>query len=97
MEPDRRWLALAAYNVGMGHLEDARVLTERQGGNPDRWAEVARRLPLLSDPRYYRTTKFGKARGQEPVTYVRNIRSYYDILVWYSNRQRSRLLANQAL
>ncbi len=92
--PDRTWFALAAYNVGFGHLEDARVLTERQGGNPDRWADVVKRLPLLSDPRYYETTKHGRARGQEPVTYVRNIRSYYDILVWYSNRNRSALMAN---
>ncbi|HEX6930071.1 MAG TPA: membrane-bound lytic murein transglycosylase MltF, partial [Gammaproteobacteria bacterium] len=46
-EPDRTWLALAAYNVGFGHLEDARILTEMQGGNPDRWIDVRERLPLL--------------------------------------------------
>ena len=33
-EPDRTWMALAAYNVGLGHLEDARVITQQQGGEP---------------------------------------------------------------
>ncbi len=90
-DPDRTWMALAAYNVGFGHLEDARVLTERQGGNPDRWADVVERLPLLSDPSYYKTLRFGRARGREPVDYVRNIRSYFDILVWYQNRRQTQL------
>ena len=46
-EPDRTWMAMASYNIGMGHLEDARVLTEQQGGNPDLWVDVKRRLPQL--------------------------------------------------
>jgi membrane-bound lytic murein transglycosylase F len=81
-EPDRTWLALAAYNIGFGHLEDARILTQRRGGDPDKWADVEKALPLLSDSSYYSTTRHGYARGREPVTYVRNIRSYYDILIW---------------
>ncbi len=87
-EPDRSWLALAGYNVGFGHLEDARILTERQGGDPDRWAEIKQRLPLLSRKRYYKTLKHGYARGREPVNYVDNIRNYYDLLVWYTNNLR---------
>lgn len=81
-EPDRTWLALAAYNVGLGHLEDARVITQRQGGNPDRWTDVREHLPKLSQRRYYQDTTYGYARGREPVIYVDNIRSYYDVLVW---------------
>lgn len=84
-EPDRSWLALAGYNVGFGHLEDARILTERQGGDPDRWVDIKQRLPLLSKKRFYKTLKHGYARGREPVTYVDNIRNFYDLLVWYTN------------
>ncbi|MCB1676415.1 MAG: membrane-bound lytic murein transglycosylase MltF [Halioglobus sp.] len=81
-EPDRTWFALAAYNIGMGHLKDARVLTARQGGNPDRWRDVMARLPLLQQSKHYRTLKYGYARGMEAVTYVQNIRHYYSILQW---------------
>jgi membrane-bound lytic murein transglycosylase F len=82
IEPDRTWFALAAYNIGRGHLEDARVITERQGGDPDRWVDVKERLPLLQKSKYYRSTRHGYARGSEPVTYVKNIRHYYNILAW---------------
>ena len=81
-EPDRTWFALAAYNIGRGHLEDARVITERQGGDPDRWIDVKARLPLLQRSKYYRGTRHGYARGSEPVTYVKNIRHYYNIMAW---------------
>ncbi len=81
-DEDRIWFALAAYNVGLGHLRDARTLTERQGGNPDRWVDVEKRLPLLRQKKYYKTVKFGYTRGNEPVTYVNNIRHYYNILKW---------------
>jgi membrane-bound lytic murein transglycosylase F len=87
-EPDRTWLALAGYNVGFGHLEDARILTERQGGDPDKWADVKQRLPLLSRKQFYSQLKHGYARGREPVIYVDNIRSYYDLLVWFSTHER---------
>ncbi len=81
-EPDRTWFALAAYNVGMGHVEDARIITEQQGGDPDKWADVKARLPLLRKHRWYRHTKHGYARGNEPVTYVQNIRHFYNLLTW---------------
>ncbi|MFT6389042.1 MAG: membrane-bound lytic murein transglycosylase F [Cellvibrionaceae bacterium] len=89
--PDRLWMALAAYNVGLGHLEDARILTEKQGGNPDSWADIKERLPLLSKKKYYSKTKHGYARGYEPVRYVENIRNYYNILVWHHESQQRRL------
>ncbi len=81
-EPDRTWLALAAYNVGIGHLEDARILTQKRGGNPDSWVDVKKNLPLLAQEQWYQKTRNGYARGEEPVYYVENVRTYYDILQW---------------
>jgi len=80
-EPTRTWLALAAYNIGYGHLEDARIITTAQGGNPDSWLDVKERLPLLAQPAWYTRTRFGYARGWEPVRYVENVRTYYELLV----------------
>lgn len=80
-EPDRTWLALAAYNVGLGHLLDARALARRQNKNPDSWVDLKSTLPLLAKPEYFETVKHGYARGGEPVIFVENLRSYYDILV----------------
>jgi len=79
-EPDRTWFALASYNVGFGHLEDARRLTESADKDPDRWMDVKEFLPLLAQKEYYTKTRYGFARGQEPVIYVQNIRRYYDVL-----------------
>lgn len=93
-EPDRTWMALAAYNMGYGHLEDTRVLTQRQGGDPDRWADVSQRLPLLTQEKHYQTTRYGYARGHEAQRYVRNIRNYLDILVWMDTREHPLLVAS---
>lgn len=79
-EPDRTWLALAAYNVGMGHIWDARALAKQRNKNPDLWQELSEVLPLLSKKKYYKHLKYGYARGGEPVNYVKNIRNYQDIL-----------------
>ena len=85
-EPDRTWLALAAYNVGLGHLEDARILTQKNKGDFDRWIDVKKSLPLLSKKKWFKQTRYGYARGREPVRYVDNIRTYYDILVWLTEK-----------
>lgn len=77
---DAMAFALAAYNVGFGHLQDARKLTESDGADPNRWADVAERLPLLSDPEYFSQTRYGYARGSEPVRYVRRIRGYRETI-----------------
>lgn len=90
-EPDRTWLALAAYNIGLGHLEDARVLTEKHGGIPDRWADVRENLPLLAKQQWFNQTRHGYARGGEPVRYVGNIRRYYDILLHHDEINRNSL------
>jgi len=79
-EPDRTWLALAAYNQGYGHLEDARILTRRAGLDPDSWSDVKIWMPRLNQPGYYETLQRGYARGGEAVILVENIRNYYDML-----------------
>ena len=91
-EPDRTWLALAAYNVGWGHLEDARIIAEIQGLNPDSWRDVKECLPLLTQKQWYKRVKRGYARGWEPVRYVENIRSYLDILKWKTATSNPRRL-----
>jgi membrane-bound lytic murein transglycosylase F len=79
-EPDRTWMALAAYNIGLAHLEDARVLTQRQGGDPNLWQDVMQRLPLLQKTEYFKDTRHGYARGVEALTLVQNVRHYRGIL-----------------
>ena len=83
-EPDKTKLALAAYNVGFGHLEDARILAQRAGANPDLWKDVEQYLPLLGQKKYYSMVKRGYARGSEPVSYVNNIYRFKSILDWYA-------------
>ena len=79
-DPDRTWMALAAYNVGMAHLEAARRLTEGNGGDPHLWQDVRKHLPDLQNPAIYPKLRYGLARGKEAVTYVDNIRHYYATL-----------------
>lgn len=83
-EPDRTWLALAAYNLGYGHLEDARVLTQIHGKDADSWQDVREHLPLLGQERWYMQVKRGYARGWEAARFVDNVRAYLDILEWVS-------------
>jgi membrane-bound lytic murein transglycosylase F len=90
-EPDRTWIALAAYNIGVAHLEDARILAQKQKLSPDLWTEVRKTLPLLAQPEYYEEAKFGYARGGMPVTFVDRVRAYYDILLAHQPDLRPRL------
>jgi len=91
-EPDRSWMALAAYNMGMGHLEDARILTQQRGGNPDIWEDVDENLILLSKEKWHSELRYGYARGFEARQYVENIRSYFDILIWMDTRDHPLLV-----
>ena len=81
-ERDRLWMALAAYNIGYGHLEDARVITEIDGADPDLWRDVREHLPLLTDERWHSRIRHGYARGDVSVLYVDNVRRYYALLQW---------------
>ncbi len=95
-EPDRTWLALAAYNMGMAHLIDARKLTGDLGGDATRWLDVRNTLPLLGQPKWFRKTEHGYARGRQAMEYVSNVRTYYDMLVWLTDSGTPPLQAVQA-
>ncbi len=82
-EPDRTYMALAAYNIGYAHVEDARVLAKRMKLNPDSWADVKKTLVLLNNPDYFTTVKYGYASGGAPVIFVESVRSYQRILDRY--------------
>jgi len=95
MEPDRTWMALAAYNVGYYHVRDAQQIVEWQGGDPDKWVDVREALPLLAQPKWYSRVQRGYARGWEPVLYVNNIRSYYSIMRWITKHEETQKLKDE--
>ncbi|MBI3545559.1 MAG: membrane-bound lytic murein transglycosylase MltF [Gammaproteobacteria bacterium] len=72
--PDRIWMALAAYNIGISHLEDARILAQKKGRDPNKWSDVKDSLPLLAEEKWFSKTKYGYARGYEAVGFVNGVR-----------------------
>jgi len=92
------WFALASYNIGFGHLMDARRLTKLRGQNPDSWSDVKKTLPLLMQRRWNRKTRYGYARGGEAAAYVLNIRQYFQSLVWQDAlNEKNKAIAEQNL
>jgi membrane-bound lytic murein transglycosylase F len=79
-DTNRLMIALAAYNVGQGHVEDARNLAVKKNLDPNSWEALAQTLPLLRYRKYYKNAKYGYCRGTEPVRYITQIMIYYDIL-----------------
>ncbi|NMC23175.1 MAG: membrane-bound lytic murein transglycosylase MltF [Serratia sp.] len=94
-QDEKIWFALAAYNMGYGHMLDARKLTAQQKANPDSWADVKQRLPMLNQKRYIGRTTYGYARGTQAYNYVENIRRYQLSLVGYL-MEREKKQAQQA-
>ena len=88
-EPDRTYMALAAYNIGYAHVQDARVLAQRFKLNPNSWADIKKTLVMLNNPEYYSTVKYGYASGGAPVIFVESIRSYQRILERYQPSHNS--------
>ncbi len=78
--PDRLFIALAAYNIGQGHIQDARNLAKQMNLDPDKWSSLEKTLPLLRYRKYYKKAKYGYCRGIEPINYIKQIMLYYDIL-----------------
>jgi membrane-bound lytic murein transglycosylase F len=94
-EPDRTWFALAAYNMGYGHLLDARQLTRAQGGDWNKWQDVRPRIRLLADPEFSAQTRHGYARGGEALYFVNNVRNYYNVLAWMTREDQGDTLWTQ--
>jgi len=90
-EDEKIWFALAAYNIGLGHLLDVRRITEMRDQNPDSWAEVKENLPLLHQRKWYTKTRYGYARGLEALHYIDNIRQYLETLTWQIQEQDKKL------
>ncbi len=82
-EPDRTYMALASYNIGYAHVEDARVLAQRLKLNPNSWADVKKTLFMLNNANYYVNAKYGYCGCGQPIIFVESIRSYYNILQRY--------------
>ena len=77
---ERLKFVLASYNVGLGHVQDAFRLAEKNGDDATSWENVAYWLirkskrEVFDDP----VVKYGFARGTEPVGYVDAILSRWD-------------------
>lgn len=80
VDPDRTWLAMAAYNIGIGHLEDARIITQMRKKNPDRWSDVRANLHRLSDPVWHARVKRGYANGRETLQFVERVSQFAAVL-----------------
>jgi len=96
-QPDRIWLALAAYNLGMGHLNGGRRFADGLNKDPNLWVDMKEVLPLLAQPEYYERLKSGRARGGEAVIMVENIRNYYDMLARFESPRHSPLQTGLAM
>ena len=88
--PDRLWMALAAYNIGFHHLEDARILTQKQGRDPNKWNDVMKYLPWLAGRTWHPRTQHGYGRGMEAGRFVNRVRTYYDVLVKLDEEEKAK-------
>jgi membrane-bound lytic murein transglycosylase F len=77
-ERDRLALMLAAYNMGMGHVQDAQGLAQRFGYNPLRWdGAMDVMVSLLEEPQIAAEMRHGFAQGSAVVAYVERILTRY--------------------
>ena len=83
---DEIWFAIASYNIGFRHVEDAMKMAKNDGHDSGSWSIVEPYILKLSQSKYYKNTKYGYARGWETLKYVQNIRQYYDILVFLDSQ-----------
>ena len=78
---ERKKFVLASYNIGFGHIEDARRLAEKYGADPNIWfGNVDKYLLRKSKPKYYNdeVVRNGYSNGKETYAYVKNIIQRYE-------------------
>jgi len=88
-QKDKIWYAIAAYNIGYGHVLDAIEMAKKDKKIVTDYQSVEPYILKLSKSKYYKKTKYGYARGWETVKYVQNIRQYYDILVFLDSQDKT--------
>lgn len=93
---DRLYMALAAYNQGIGHLDDARALTRRLKGDANSWQDVSKTFPLLAKQEYYTKATYGYSRGWEPVAYVKSVLNYQKILAFKEAQEQLRIATSNS-
>lgn len=96
-ENEKVWFALASYNIGYGHLMDARRITTMKKQDADSWSDVKENLALLHQKKWYKKTRYGYARGREAQHYVNNIRQYRKTLTWFIAARDKELAEKKAL
>jgi membrane-bound lytic murein transglycosylase F len=88
-DPDERIkFVLASYNIGLGHIQDARRLAERYDSDPNVWfGSVDEWLLKKSDPQYYTdpVVRHGLVRGIETYNFVKDITNRYEHYKNFSN------------
>lgn len=91
---ERIRFTLAAYNGGVGHVQDAQILARKAGRDHFRWQEVAPYILLLAQPQYYRDpdVRYGYMRGSETEAYVRLIMER-----WEQYRHNARSYSNGSI
>ena len=94
-DPEERIkFVLASYNIGLGHIQDARRLADKFEADPDVWhGSVDQWLLKKSDPTYYTdpAVKYGYARGIETYKFVKQIMGRYE---HYKNLLNSNVTAS---
>jgi membrane-bound lytic murein transglycosylase F len=81
LDRKERWaLALASYNIGIGHLKDAQKLAEQKKINPYSWYELKQVFPMLANADIAESLEYGYARGNETVQYVDRTLDFYKLL-----------------
>jgi membrane-bound lytic murein transglycosylase F len=79
-EPDRTWMALAAYNLGTQTVLRAITRTQKHGGNPTDWFDVQTHLSAFEDNIPTRAGVTYRKGANQGIHYVKHIRLFYDLL-----------------
>ena len=80
-DTERKKVIVAAYNAGQGHIWDAIKLTEKYGGDPQKWSgNIEKYLLLKSKPKYYndKVVKLGYFRAQHTSRFVKDVFATYN-------------------
>ena len=76
---DQRMMALASYNVGHAHVDDARRLASSMDLNPEHWDDgVGLTLPLLERREFFKEAKHGFCQGLIATRYAEQVSNLYD-------------------